>query len=170
MENTVIEEQASGTVTAETETQERTFTQAELDDIIKSRLAKERAKYGDYETLQQKAQKFDEMEEASKSELQKATERADALQKQLDEITQANVIRDIREKVANDTGVPATLLTGNTEESCMEQANRILEYKNDSQPVKYPTVKDGGEVANIPSNNKSNGQLFGDWLSNQLSH
>lgn len=169
MENTVIEEQASGTVTAETETQERTFTQTELDDIIKSRLAKERAKYGDYETLQQKALKFDEMEEANKSELQKATEKAEALQQQLDAINHANTIRDLHEKVANDTGVPASLLTGETEEACMEQAYGILAYKNDNTPTKYPTVKDGGEIANIPAN-KTNGQLFGDWLKNQLSN
>lgn len=171
MENdTVIVEQESGTVTAETEKQERTFTQAELDDIVKNRLAKERAKYGDYETLQQKALKFDEMEEANKSELQKATERADSLQQQLDAINHANVIRDLHDKVAKDTGVPASLLTGDTEEACLEQAYGILAYKNDNQPVKYPSVKDGGEVANIPANNKTNGQLFGEWLNTQLTN
>lgn len=167
--NTVIEEQASGTVTAE-ETQERTFTQSELDNIIQNRLAKERAKVSDYEMLKEKAQKFDEMEEANKSELQKATEKAEALQQQLDAITQENTIRSLHEKVASDTGVPANLLTGDTEEACMEQAYAILAYKNDNQPVKYPTVKDGGEVANIPANNKTNGQLFGDWLSTQLTN
>lgn len=165
MAETLNETMDNGTVTEEM--QERTFTQAELDEIIKSRIAKERAKYGDYETLQAKASKFDEMEEASKSELQKATEKADALQKQLDDMNRANEIRSIREKVASETGVPASLLLGTTEEDCMEQANGILAYKNDNQ-IKYPSVKDGGEVQ---IQHKKNVQdQFADWFNASLNN
>lgn len=166
MENTVIEQ---GNVTGNVEeTQEKTFTQAELDEIIKSRIAKERAKYGDYEVLQQKASKFDEMEEASKSELQKATERAEALQKQIDAMNRANEVRNAREKVANETGVPANLLTGETEEDCLEQANAILAYKNDSQS-RYPSVKDGGEVQSGTHKKDVAGQ-FADWFNASLNN
>lgn len=60
-------EQANGTVT---ETQEsRTFTQEEVNAIIAERIKRESAKHADYATLQEKASKFDEMEEANKSEL-----------------------------------------------------------------------------------------------------
>ena len=44
-------------------TPERTFTQAELDAVIGERLSRERAKYVDYETLKEKASKFDKAEE-----------------------------------------------------------------------------------------------------------
>lgn len=165
MENTVIEGQDNGTVT---ETQERTFTQSELDEIVKARVAKERAKYTDFETLQEKASKFDEMQEASKSELQKATERAEALQKQLDDLTKSNEVREIRDKVATLTGVPTSLLSAETEEECTIQAEAILAFAQ-KPAANYPSVKDGGEVANIPSTNKSNGQLFGDWLNSQIN-
>lgn len=148
--------------------QERTFTQSELDDILKARLSKERAKYSDYETLQAKASKFDEMEEASKTELQKATERADALQKQLETMTKENEVRLVREKKAKETGVPAHLLTGETEEECDAQALAILAFKNEAQSTSYPTIKDGGEVSNIPTAPKSNGELFGEFLSQSL--
>lgn len=160
---TVIQENGTEAV----ETQERTFTQAELDEIVKSRIAKERAKYTDYETLQQKASKFDEMEEASKSELQKATERADSLQKQLDAMNHSNEVRALREKVAKDTGVPATLLMGETEEDCMEQAYAILAYKNETKSA-YPSVKDGGEIQNVQSK-KSDAELFADWFNTSLN-
>ena len=57
----------------------KTFTQAELDAIIQDRVKRERDKYKDFEDLKIKAQKFDEQEEANKSELQKAQDRATEL-------------------------------------------------------------------------------------------
>ena len=81
---------------AGTEEQSRTFTQAELDQIVSDRLSREKAKYADYDSLKDKAKKFDQMEEASKSELQKATERADSLQQKLDAMTRAENTRQIR--------------------------------------------------------------------------
>ena len=77
---------------------ERTFTQSELDAIISDRLKREREKYVDYDDLKAKADKYDQAEEAAKSDLQKATERADALQSQLDSLLKADSLRKIREK------------------------------------------------------------------------
>ncbi|MBQ3979969.1 MAG: phage capsid protein, partial [Lachnospiraceae bacterium] len=76
---------------------ERTFTQSEMDAIIRDRLKREREKYADYDALKEKAGRFDAAEEAQKSELQKATERADALQAQLDSMLKADNVRKIRE-------------------------------------------------------------------------
>ncbi len=69
----------------------RTFTQAELDAIVADRLARERAKYPDYETFKAKAARYDAAEEAGKSELQKATEQAAALKSELDGLKKANL-------------------------------------------------------------------------------
>lgn len=128
---------------------EKTFTQAELDQIVQDRLKREREKYGDYDALKEKAERLDKIEEDAKSELQKATERAEKLQSELTEIKHANEIRTIRDKVAQETGVPASLLSGDTEEACNEQAKGILAFKN---PDRYPTVKDSGEVTPKVSN------------------
>lgn len=162
MENTVIE-QANGTVTNSQET--KTFTQEEVNAIIADRLKRESTKYSDYETLKAKASKFDEMEEAGKTELQKATEKADALQKKLDDLTKSNSVRDIRDKIASETGVPASLLQGDTEELCMAQAEAILKFAQ--QPSPYPTVKDGGEVQNNNSKKTVQDQ-FADWFNNAI--
>jgi len=59
-------------------TDERRFTQKELNAAISDRLARERGKYSDYDDLKDKAQKYAEYEEAQKSELQKAKEAAEA--------------------------------------------------------------------------------------------
>ena len=104
---------------------EKTFTQAELDQIVQDRLKREREKYGDYNSLKEKAARLDEIEEASKTELQKATERAEKLQAELSAMKHADEIRTIRDKVAQATGVPVGLLSGETEDACTEQANAI---------------------------------------------
>lgn len=62
---------------------------------------------------------------------------------ELEGLKAANSLREIREKVSKDTGVPASLLTAETEEACKSQAEAIKAY---AQPQGYPAVRDGGEV------------------------
>ena len=138
---------------------ERTFTQAEMNAIISDRLSRERSKYADYDDLKAKAQQFDAAQEAGKTELQKANEKAVKLQAQLDSMTRANTLRDIRGKVAAATGVPAELLSGDTEEACTAQAQAILKFAQ----LGYPSVRDGGEVRNKPTG--STRQQFADWFA-----
>ena len=118
------------TPAAEGQQPERTFTQAEMNAIISAadRLSRERSKYADYDDLKAKAQQFDAAQEAGKTELQKANEKAAKLQEQLDTLTKANTLRDIRGKVAAATGVPAELLSGDTEEACTAQAQHLAGY------------------------------------------
>ena len=49
-------------------------SQAELDRIIQNRLERERVKYADYESLQEKAQNWDQIEQASKTEYERLSE------------------------------------------------------------------------------------------------
>lgn len=148
------------TVNQENIATEKTFTQAEVDAIVGDRLKRDRAKYADYDDIKAKAEKFDALEEASKTELQKATERVTSLEAELETLKNANVLREIRSKVAEETGVPMTLLTGTTEEDCRAQADAVLKFK---QPSGYPTVRDGGEVTNVGK--PSTRQQFANWAS-----
>lgn len=72
-----VNQETNGTAAETQENEQRTFTQAEMNAIIQDRLTRERGKYADYEALKAKAAKFDEAEEAGKTELQKANEKAD---------------------------------------------------------------------------------------------
>lgn len=128
-------EQNNQNTGSENNQQERTFTQAELDRIVQSRVADETKKYAEYK---EKAEKYDAQLESEKSELQKATERGDALQRQLDEINKAENGRRLREKVSKATGVPANLLIGEDEETLKEQADAILKF---AKPNSYPGTK-----------------------------
>jgi len=138
---------------------ERTFSQADVDRIVADRLLRERQKYVDYDALKDKASKYDQMEEASKTELQKANERAANLQKELDGLKQAETIRQVRAKVSSETGVPENLLTAGTEEECRAQAEAIKAYADPG----YPKVKDGGE--NHPLSKQTTADQFADWFN-----
>ena len=70
----------------------------------------------------------------------------------------ADEVRSIRDKVAQTTGVPAALLTGDTEEACNEQAAGILSFKGTAS---YPTVRDGGEINKQVEG--STRQQFAEW-------
>ena len=66
-----------------------------------------------------------------------------ALQKELAGMKQAESLRQIRDKVAAEKKIPASLLTGETEEACAAQADGILAF---AQTQGYPLVPDAGEV------------------------
>ena len=140
---------------------EKTFTQADVDRIVTNRLAK----YSDYDTLKAKAEKFDAAEEANKSELEKALEKANKLQTELDDLHKRDEVRAVRDEVSQTTGVPASLLTGSTKEECEAQAKAIAEFKAQTAPSAYPSVKDGGDPQlNVK---KSTRDQFADWLNSQ---
>jgi Diol dehydratase reactivase ATPase-like domain. len=144
---------------------EKTFTQAELDQIIADRLKREREKYPDYDSLKEKAARLDQIEEDAKTELQKAQERAEKLQAELSAMKHTEEVRSIRDKVAQATGVPASLLTGETEEACTEQAAGILSFKTSANG--YPAVKDAGELQNTIKG--STRQQFAQWAEDALN-
>lgn len=87
-----------------------------------------------------------------------------ALQQELDNLKQANSLRELREKVSKDTGVPASLLTAETEEACISQAEAIKAY---AQPSSYPSVRDGGEAGlhNSPGTPRDK---FADWMKDNF--
>lgn len=144
------------------EGQTRTFTQDEVNAIVGKRLAEEKSKFADYEEIKAKAAKFDEAEEANKSELQKAVERANNLEAELNGLKKTEEVRQTREKIATETGIPAHLLTGDTEEACKAQAEAIKAFATPN----YPKVKDSGEVPKTSSGNAK--ADFAEYLSQTL--
>lgn len=124
----------------------KTFTQAEVDLIVKERLGRERAKYEGFEEYKEKAAQLDAIEEANKTELQKAQDKAAELEKKLNEMETASALRAMREKVASEKGVPIDLLTGETEEACNTQADGILKF---ASAQGYPVIRDSGEPSKM---------------------
>lgn len=140
------------TVNATTQgTEEKTFTQAEVNKIVSDRLQREAAKYADYETLKAQA-----------AEAETNGEQVKSLQAELDGMKAAEALRTMREKVSKATGIPSSLLTEETEEACTAQAEAIKAF---AKPT-YPTVRDGGEVVNIGK--PTTKQQFADWFNQEM--
>ena len=144
------------TTQGEEQTQVKTFTQDEVNHIVSNRVKK----YADYDELKKKADMFDQIEEANKTELQKAQDRANSLQTELDALKKASELRDLRDEVSKAKGVPASLLTGGTREECETQADQILSFAKASPG--YPSVPDGGELTHTPK--KSTREQFAEWM------
>ena len=163
METEILTNQETTTQNAETEqAEQKTFTQDDVNRIVAKRVEK----YSDYAELKEKAQKFDEQVEAGKSELQKATEKADRLQAELDAIKTEASIRSMREEVATATGVPANLLTASTQEECEAQAQAMLTWSQQREPNGYPVIPDGGDP--IGETKKTTREKFAEWFNENV--
>lgn len=80
--------------------------------------------------LRAKADKFDELEEAKKSELEKAQERIAQLEKDKADLT----LSAVRSEVAARFGVPADMIAGADEESLVASAERLKEWAEGQSP------------------------------------
>ena len=129
-------------------------SQEALDRIIGERLSRERAKYGDYQELKSKAAKFDELEEASKTELEKTVARAEKAEQELSLIRRQQQVSEWRQQVASEKGVPADVLKGESLEELQAHAEQL---KTLLAPPQFPAVGAGflpseGERADMPLN------------------
>lgn len=98
------------------------------------------------------------------SKLEEAQKTAVALQVELDGMKHTESVRLMREKVSGETKVPASLLTGETEEDCKAQAEQILAF---AKPSGYPSLPDGGEARGA-GGTSSTAQQFAEWSKNLI--
>ena len=101
----------------------------------------------------------------SADELTKAKEQTAALEKELTAMKLQNQLRELRETVAKEKGVPASLLTGETEEACKAQADGILEFSKSQ--TGYQQMHDGGEAGGA-SHTGSTREQFAAWAKDNL--
>ena len=106
------------------------LSQADVDRIVKERLARERQKYADYDDLKAKAEAAD----SSKTDLEKLTEQLQALQQE----NETNKVKALRSEIASTKGVPAGLLTASTQEELEAQADALLKFAEDRTPKPDP--------------------------------
>lgn len=107
-------------------------SQEELDRIIQARLDRERKKLpNDYDDLKAKAQKYAEWEEANKTEAQKTADRLAAIERENAELKTGK----LRAEVAAAKGVPASLLTGSTQEELEAAADALIAFRGEQKPA-----------------------------------
>lgn len=131
--------------------QERTYTQAEVDELLGgyveqgevNRLVgearrKARSKFEGYEEYKAHAEAWADYDEVAKA-------RDDATAR-VAELEAAIAHRDLVDKVSASTGVPGSLLKGETEEELAASAEAVRAYAGAQapQPPAYPEDKGGG--------------------------
>jgi hypothetical protein len=132
----------------------KTFTQEQVNRMIQERLA--RAKHedpADYAELKAKAAKYDELEDAKKTELERITEQVASAQKSADEWqTKFEELQAQRQresevrKAASEFGVDADVLMrmgGDVDENA-----KLLQAKESARP-KFGDMHDGGEQMQV---------------------
>lgn len=120
----------------------KTFTQADLDRIVADRLKREQTKYSDYADLKAKADKLDQLEQANKSEVERAAAKtAEAERRAADAEAKA-----LRLEVAAEKGVKARWLSGTTREELEAAAD---EYLADHPPAPGDTPPPGRPVEDL---------------------
>lgn len=100
-------------------------SQEDLNRIIAARVERAKAAFADYGDLQAKAAKLDEIEQANKSEVEKAMDRAAAAERERD----AERANALRLRIAAKHGISDEdadlFLTGGDEQSLTKQAERL---------------------------------------------
>lgn len=92
--------------------QEKTFTQAEVDDIVGKRLARVKAQVpDDYEALKAAKAELDQIKEANKSDLEKANDKLAKAEKELQELKNAQAHKEAVNKAAGEYHVDADILS-----------------------------------------------------------
>lgn len=108
------------------------------------------------------AKRLAEIEEAQKSEAEKASERVAAAEKRAAELE----LRSIRAEVAAAKGVPANLLSGSTQEELEAAADALIAFRGEAP--KGPVVPGQGKTPDR-AGAVSPAQAFGDFLTNQIN-
>lgn len=139
------------------ESEPKSFTQEQVDQIVERRLAKERGKYKDYDELKSKAMRLDEMENAGKSELDKLKESNAALRKQIDDAAAEKQHAEWVSEVAKDKDVPAELLRGSTKDELEAHAELLHKALNPSS--KPPQVRNQTSSPSHQNNSKDAEEL-----------
>lgn len=115
----------------------KTFSQSELDRVVEQRLARERAKFADYDQIKADAAELAKIRDAEKTELQRAVERAEEAEKR---VTEAEY-KALRNKIAADRGVPASSLTGSTEDELTASADELIAWRDQNKSTQTTAPK-----------------------------
>lgn len=109
-------------------------SQDQLDSIISKRVERERAKFSDYDDYKAKAEQLLQIEDANKSELEKAQETASVLQAENESLR----VGKIRAEVAADTGVPVELIQGSDEGEMRTFVSKLIAFRGEAQQPRSP--------------------------------
>lgn len=123
-------------------------SQEQLNAVLADRLKRERAKYADHTELKAKAARLDEIEQAAKSDLEKATEANAKLTAELEALK----LNQLRTEIAVAKGLdPAStrFLTGTTREQIEADADDLVKLAGAAQKSNTSTSRLAGQAPRV---------------------
>lgn len=142
------------------EVQTEAATSHEVDWKAEARKWEARAKEN-----KSKADKLDELEEASKTALEKATERAQKAENQVKAYEQEAQRKQWLEEVSSETGLPVSVLRGSTREEIEAHAQILKPY---FEKPSAPIVENDNMKSNTASAGKSKADALFDVVQQKL--
>lgn len=100
-------------------------SQADLDRIIGERIARERGKYADYDDLKAKAQKWEQAEQESLTELERERKAREQLEAELAKYKTKEQVQAWAAEITKGSEVPPTALRGQTREELEEHFKEL---------------------------------------------
>ena len=129
-------------------------SQDELNKVIGQRIAAVKSQFGDYDALKDKAAKFDAAEQASKTDIEKATARAEAAEAKVAAFEAKEQRAAWAAEIVKDSKVPAAVLRGSTREELLEHFEQLKagyaveqQQRRRATPPGKPAGGDGGSPA-----------------------
>ena len=143
----------------------RTFTQEEVNSMLAKERRETEAKFANHADFKAKAEEYDKLQEASKTELEKANDKLAKATAELNALKAEKERAALVAQVAKDTGVPLSVveaLNGADADALKAQAESIAEqYK---QPA-GAYVPEAGKFPHEDTGEKTKAQLFAEAIS-----
>lgn len=128
----------------------KSFTQETVNALVADAKRKEREKFADYDDVKAKASRLDEIEESSKTETQKALDKAAALESELNQYKSKEQISQWAAEITKDSEIPASVLRGSTKEELEQHFEELKglapKPKRTSAPTGQPTGEQGSRA------------------------
>ncbi|WP_104137248.1 hypothetical protein [Cryobacterium sp. Y62] len=142
-------------------------SQEDFDKAIQTRIARERAKFADYDDVKAKADKLTVIEDENKTEAQKQSDRLAEIERENAELKSGKLRADVAEAKSDPTKgivIPASMLTGTTKEELEASADALIKFKGKQQAPRLHIPNEG----NSPTNTSNPSDDFAEFLNTQL--
>lgn len=137
-------------------TEDKTFSQADLDRLVKERLERERKKFADYDELKKAKDELEELKKKDLSELERERQEKEAIKAEkarVDAEIAALKVEGLKSRLVLAAGLPLELVDrvrGTTEEEIkadIEQVKKFLKPTSVGAPTNPGTQKDESDEA-----------------------
>lgn len=122
--------------------QQTTYTDAEVQSIVRQRLAAERSKLGDVAELRRKAEAYDAAQAAAQTDAEKAAEQIAQLQRENEQLKQGQLRADIAAKHGL-SATQAKRLVGANEDELTADAAELAKELGITPPGQAPAPNGG---------------------------